>query len=184
MPRLPHFEARGITVTASRIFLLTVFIFLTLASVADSGDSTSYDCLKRLETDERIGDSLIVYTTDQRELVGERPIVNFTSSILYMKLSSPDGQWEDITVPFESLDRITYRKHGHARRGLTLLGFGLGAVVGGAIGVALAPEPEGWLDMPEVQTGAIGAMIGGIFGAVGGNMIGSRMTVQVTLKCW
>ncbi|MCP4684545.1 MAG: hypothetical protein GY867_03755 [bacterium] len=122
-----------------RILPLLILLLPVFSNAADTPDSTTHECLERLERETRVGDSITVFTKDNRIIRGERPIVNFESSILYMKLMSEPGSWEDVTVPFDRINRITFRKQGHARWGMTVLGLVLGGAAGAAVGVALAP---------------------------------------------
>jgi len=162
--------------------LLLSFIFITSAS-ARTAESAPPDCFERLQNDVKYVDSIAVLTGADRTVEGERVIVDFTFSRLSVEQQVAPGEWRTLTIEFDRIDKITYRKRGHARRGMTFLGLGLGLLVGGVIGVAAAPEPDEFLELPEVTYGFTGAVIGGLFGAIGFDLLGAHISARVSLNC-
>ncbi len=165
------------------LLIVAFWMSQVTGTFAETHAHATPNCFTRLAQEARVADSVTVYTDDSTFVGGSRPIVNFTFSILYMRRVTDSGIVSSATIPFEKINRITYRKPSSARGIIILLGLGVGCVVGVMTGVALAPEPEGWLDFPAVGTGLFGGVIGGVIGAVGGNAIGKHITVKVTLEC-
>jgi len=165
--------------------LLTVALCIgsaTSISAETHADETP-DCFTRLERETRAGDSMTVFYDDSTVVSGRRPIINFTSSLLYMRSVTDSGVAHSVTIPFERISKITYRKPSGARFGLLIVGFALGAVAGGFVGAELASDPEGWLDFSELYAAMAGGILGGMIGAGGGYQIGKHLTVKVTLVC-
>jgi hypothetical protein len=167
---------------ARALSLLFLFILITSASAQTAG-SAPPDCFEHLQNDARYVDSIAVLTSADSTVEGERVLVDFTFSRLSVEQSVAPDQWRAISIGFDRVSQITYRKSGHARRGMTFLGLGLGLLVGGVLGVAVAPEPDRSMELPEVKYGFIGAATGGLIGAVGFNLLGARISTRVTLDC-
>ena len=161
-----------------RTLLMIAFCIGSVTSVcAETPADETPDCFSRLERETRAGDSLTVFYDDSTIVHCSRPIINFSSSILYMRSVTDSGITHSVTIPFDRISKITYRKPSGARSGLLIMGFALGAVAG------LAPEEEGWPDFSRLEATATGCMLGGVIGAVGGHEIGKHITVKVTLVC-
>ena len=143
------------------------------------GNATS-NCFTRLEKGTLVGKSLTVFTNDSEVIHGYRPILNFASSVLYMKLEPISSTPSNIVIPFETINKITYRKPSSSRHGLTILGFGIGGAAGIMTGIALVPEPD---RISNYFTIGFAGLIGGMIGVVLGHEIGKNMTSKVTLEC-
>lgn len=163
------------------LVILTASVAALDLSIHNKSEKTN--CFARLENDLKFGDSLTVFTQDNSVIKGSNAIVNLSSSLLYMKKLTNTRVPSSVTIPLNDINRITYRKPAKGRGGLLFVGFLVGAVAGGAIGVAVAPEPSGFLDFTELQYRVIGGLIGGLFGAVGGHELGKNMKTKVTLSC-
>lgn len=159
-----------------------VIVLATLAPGVAAGtyESTPEDCFARLERDTRVGDSLTVYTADNRILRGIRPNISFPSSLRYMKIIIDPNTVDIVTIPFEDIDRIVYRKQSNTRWAMAILGFGIGALVGGSVGQKIDPRRE---DSGDLEGFMFGAVIGGLLGAVSGYEISKNQTVKVILDC-
>ncbi len=170
------------------LLIVAFWISQTTGIFAGTHAHATPDCFTRLAQEARIAYSVAVYTDDSTFVGGNRPIVNLTSSILYMRRLTDSGIVSSVTIPFEKINRITYRKPSSARGIITLLGFGVGSVAGVVTSVALADKSAGSFDFKSwdydlIGVAFFGGMIGGTIGAVGGNAIGKRITVKVTLEC-
>lgn len=161
--------------------VICVILIPGISAAEPAGNAAN--CLIRLDEATLVGDSLTVLTNDSTVIRGRHPIVSFTSALLYMKLPDDSGIVENsVTISFERISAISYRKPGLGRLALPLLGFAVGAVAGGFAGAALAPEGD-WLEFPEAGSAFIGGTIGGIIGAIAGHEIGKGHTKEVTLHC-
>jgi len=100
-----------------------------------------------------------------------------------MQLAAGSGSAISLAIPFDKINRITYTKANPARGILVLVGLGVGVVAGALAGAALAPEPERWLEFPDLFWGTVGAVVGGLIGAAGGWGCGKHMRITVTLRC-
>lgn len=166
----------------SLLLKTVVFIVLLVPEItAVKSDNETSKCFTRLEKETIIGDSLTVFTTDSSVIHGHKPIINFTSSVLYMKLLPDSSTTGDILLSFETIDRITFVKPDNARHALTILGLGAGIFAGAMIGGKLHSEPNGWFS--DVASQFLGGLIGGVIGAILGHEIGKNMTSKVTLNC-
>jgi hypothetical protein len=167
-----------------RTLLIVVFVLCVgTCAFAQTHADENPDCFIRLDRETRAGDSITVFTDDSTAVCGSRSIILFTSSILCIRAVEDSGYSSSLTIPFDRISKITYRKPSGARFGLVLFGFVAGALAGGYVGAALAPEPEGWLDFSELHAAMAGSMIGGLVGAMGGYQVSKHLTVQVTLVC-
>jgi hypothetical protein len=166
-----------------RFLCLLTLLLLTSADAADTVEFKSFSCMVRFERETPLDDSITVFTLGHRIFRGKHPTINYESSSLSLKLRTEPGTWEDVTVPFDSITMIAFKKRGKNRTGMTLLGLGLGMLVGGIIGTSAAPEPDRFLEMPEIRYGFTGAVIGAFVGAVSFNLIGARMVGTVKLEC-
>jgi hypothetical protein len=163
--------------------LVAVSLILGTCSIAANTDNDTVNCFSRLDRAAIIGDSVTVLTTDSTVYNGVRPIVNYSSSILYMKLVADSGiEGNSVTISLERVSSISYRQAGFGQLLYPLLGFAAGAAAGGYAGATLAPEGD-WLEFPEVACGLIGGVMGGLIGAMGGHEIGKHHTKEVTLHC-
>lgn len=168
-----------------RTLLIIAFgLCMATCSLAETNTGETPDCFIRLAEDKRIGDSITVFYDDNTVVRGRRPIINSTSSILYMRTVTDSGITHSVTIPFDRISRITYLKPASSRAGLVLLGFALGAVAGGFVGAALAQEDDGFLDFSRLHAAFAGGMLGGMIGAASGYHIGKDLAVKVTLVCW
>ena len=132
-----------------------------------------------LSEDKLIGDSVTIVTTDGSIIKGSRPIVNTRSFVLYLKQADDSALLGDNTIPFAMVSTISYRKPSPARRWITALGFGLGALGGAAAGAALASDTSD----PAFGEASMGAFLGLIVGTALGYTISKNMTTEVTLNC-
>ncbi len=168
-----------------RTLLIIAFgLCMATCTFAETNTGETRDCFGRLAKDTRAGDSITVFTDDSTVVRGSRPIINSTSSILYMRTVTESGFTHSVTIPFDRISKITYLKPASSRAGLILLGFALGAVAGGFVGAALAQEEEGFMDFSRLHAAMAGGMLGGMIGAAGGYHIGKDLAVKVTLVCW
>ena len=168
-----------------RTLLIIAFgLCMATCTFAETHAGETRDCFGRLAKDTRAGDSITVFTDDSTVVRGSRPIINSTSSILYMRTVTESGFTHSVTIPFDRISKITYLKPSSTRAGLVLLGFALGVVAGGFVGAALAQEEEGFMDFSRLHAAMAGGMVGGMIGAAGGYHIGKNLAVKVTLVCW
>lgn len=166
------------------ITIVIVWASLVTCAGADPPDRTAADCFVRLANDLRIDDTLTVYRNDSTVFRGNHTIINLSASLLYFMQITDSPISGSLTIPFDRITRVTYRRPSHARWGLTVLGLGVGGVIGGLVGVALAPEEEsGFLDFQDVYFGFFGAVIGGLLGAATGHEIGKGSTREISLEC-
>ena len=165
-----------------RVLLGIVAACAILASevMADKSGNATSNCFTRLEKGTLVGDSLTVFTDDGVVIHGNRPILNFASSVLYLTLATDSGPTDHILIPFETINRITYGKLSSARHGLTILGFGIGSAAGIMAGIALVPEPDSF---DNLSTIFFAGLFSGVIGMVLGHKIGMNMTSKVTLEC-
>jgi len=162
-----------------RILLMAIFmVSLVVGLYAETQKTATADCFARVGHNKRIGDSITVFTNDSAVIRGNHPIFNATSSILYMRQVTNIGAASHITIPYDRINRISYRKPSGARWILTVTGYCIGAVAGGMTGASL--EDDGW---DKIGTAFFGGLIGGVVGAVAGHNIGKRFTTEVTLEC-
>ena len=167
-----------------RVLLMTAFWAGLAAGVtADARDSGAADCFERVEREVRVRDTITVFINDSAVIRGVHPISIISSSILYMRPVLDSGVANSLSIPFEQISRITYSKPGPARWILALAGLGIGAAGGAMVGVAIAPEPQHWLEFTDVAYGVWGGVIGGLVGGICGGSIGKHFKTTVTLKC-
>jgi hypothetical protein len=163
-----------------------LLLFLVSSACAETIDTIQYRCLEELQGDREFVDSIVVLTNEDKTVEGKRATVNFQLSLLRVKQAiEPEGwKYVYVSVDFDDINEITYRKTGHQRTGMTYLGGVLGLVVGGCIGNAVAPEPDEFMDQSKLEYSFAGALIGAAVGGLLGHVIGSGMSAEVTLKCW
>ncbi len=151
------------------------------AALAGESDPASPDCFVHLENAAIVGDSVAVTTVDRTVTVGHRPIVNFASSLIYMRLSSDSTSSSHTLIRFEHIYQIEYRTHSNYRHGLTILGLGLGIATGVIVGLKTAPESSAMFG--EIGFVGFTSMIGGVLGLVLSSKVGKNLTAGVTLRC-
>ena len=162
-----------------RVLLMAIFLTSLFAGLhAEPERTATADCFVRADQDKRIGDSIAVLTDDSVVIRGNHPVFNATSSILYMRQITDTGATSHITIPYDRINRISYRKPSGVRWILTVTGYCIGAVAGGMTGASL--EGDGW---DKIGAASMGGLIGGVIGAVAGRNIGKRFTTEVTLEC-
>jgi hypothetical protein len=154
-----------------------------MSAFAETQTIADADCFTQLEQDTQVGDSVTVITNDSTVIRGTKPTVILTSSNLYMRRMGETGLVGNVTIPFEKINRITYRKPSHARWILALAGLAVGATAGGFAGYRLDSGEKGWLDFSRLGSAVFGGMIGGLIGMAGGYKIGNSITIKVTLEC-
>ncbi len=151
-----------------RTLLIRAFcLCMAACTFAETNTGDAPDCFIRLAKDKRIGDSITVFYDDNTVVRGRRPIINLTSSILYMRSVTDSGITHSVTIPFERISKITYLKPASSRAGLVLFGFALGVVAGGFVGAALAQEEGGGMGFSRLHAALAGGMVGGMIGAAG-----------------
>jgi len=141
------------------------------------------DCFRRAEKDLHPRDSFTVVTVDSTVIFGTQAMFMASPATLYMRPLVDSTPGAGITLPFDKISTITFTKPSPARGWLVLAGLGVGAAIGGWIGAELAPEPEHWLEFPQVVWGTVGAVVGGGAGAVVAWKCGKHMKVTVTVRC-
>ncbi|MFH1373540.1 MAG: hypothetical protein ABII79_07090 [bacterium] len=172
-----------------RTLLIVAFWMSQMTGIfAETHAHATPDCFTRLAQEARVADSVTVHTDDSTFVGGSRPIVNFTFSILHIRSVTDSGIASSAAIPFEKINRITYRKPSRARGIITLFGFGVGSVAGVVTVVALADKGASSFDFKSwdfdlIGVAFFGGIIGGLIGAAGGNAIGKSFTVKVTLEC-
>ena len=167
-----------------RTLVIVAFgLCIATCAFAETHSGETPDCFGRLAKDTRVGDSVTVFYDDSTVVRGSRPIINSTSSILYMRAITESGFTHSVTIPFDRISKITYLKPASSRAGLVLLGFALGVVAGGFVGAALAQDEQGFMDFSRLHAALAGGMVGGMIGAAGGYHIGKDLAVKVTLVC-
>jgi hypothetical protein len=169
-------EAKMRTLTVA----ITIAVGTCLAANAVAGNLDGCaSCLKRLERSVRPGDTITVIRVDSTVITGTFPTVMTAASALCIRSISTPGE-NRVMILAVDIDRVTYRKQTHV---FGIVGFIVGFAGGAAAGVALAPAPHGFMDMPEIGTGLIGAMIGGLVGGGAGGLLDKRVTRTVTVHC-
>jgi hypothetical protein len=147
--------------------------------LADMMNNPAVDCLARLEKDKLVGDSLIIFTVDGKVIHGYFPIINRTSSVLYVRLSDSPTAPDKKVIPYNAIYRITYRKPSNIRYGLTLFGFGVGV----AASIWMTKEVYPDADFNDLHLYFYGSLFGGVIGGAIGYKLGGRITSGVTLEC-
>jgi hypothetical protein len=158
--------------------LLCVACPHTVQSAPESGSS----CFKRIRDDLKLEDTVRIYC-DTGVVVAVRPIVSATASLLYVQPIVGNSR-SGLAIPFETIDRITYRHPRGYGRELGLLGFLSGAVAGAIIGASAAPPSSGYMGFPEASYGFMGFVAGGVAGALLGHQIGKHIDRRITLRCF
>lgn len=102
-----------------RTLLIIAFgLCMATCSLAETNTGETPDCFIRLAEDKRIGDSITVFYDDSTVVRGRSPIINFKSSILYMRNVTDSSITHSVTIPFDRISRITYLKPASSRAGL------------------------------------------------------------------
>ena len=162
--------------------LLAILAFCVLFVISAIPCNGKENCFKRLDKAKIIGDSLTVLTNDSLVIRGIHPMLNFTSSILYMRLAPDSISSGDIVIPMNTINRITYYKPSSLRHGPALLGLVVGVVAGGYAGNAISSDCTGWFCL-KLDEAILGGVIGGILGLLIGHNISKNMTSKATLDC-
>lgn len=157
-------------------------ILIAVDAGADTLDIPAADCAKQVSRKAPAGTLLTVVTTDGNTVCGIYPGYTVSSTALRLQPHS-DSAGSSRTIPFDRIDHITFQGSSPFRHVVTLLGLGLGAVAGGAIGKNLASDDDSFMDFGEVVGGLSGAVIGAVIGSVGGNALAKRIKVTVTIRC-
>ena len=157
-----------------RTLLMTAFLTCLAVNITAGG------CFDQIEKKIPAGDTITVFTTDSALIRGTLPSVMAAASMLHIKSVDDSGFPRRMVIPISKIDRISYDK---PCRIYTLVGLAAGITAGIFAGAALAPEPSGWLDFPEVYCGMVGAFVGGVIGAGIGAEIDKSLTLTVNLKC-
>lgn len=160
-------------------FTISIAACLVACAFAGSIDGARAGCLDRIERSVRLGDTITVIKVDSTVIRGTFPTIMTAASALCIRSVSTPGE-NSLIIQAADIDRITYRKQTCF---FTLTGIVVGLVVGGIVGVSLAPESSGWVDMPEIGTGLIGALIGGVLGGGTGGMLDRKLTRTVRVDC-
>lgn len=170
----------NMSITTGTLRMVIVLATLAPGVAAGTYESSPEDCFVQLERDTRVGDSLTVYTADNKTLRGIRPNINFFSPLRHLKIIIDPNTVDIVTIPFEDIDRIVYRKQSNTRWAMAILGFGIGGLIGGSVGQKMDPRRA---ESGDLEGFMIGAAIGGLLGAVSGYEVGKNHTVKVILDC-
>jgi uncharacterized protein YcfJ len=150
---------------------------------ARQGDGRFEDCYDRLLQEEIVGDTITLNMRDGTVIGGVYPVQIFSSS-LYAHLTNSHGVISSLDIPLESINTITYTTRSTAGWAFAISGLAAGALGGALIGYNNAPEPEGWLDFPEIEYSVVGGILGGMLGGICGAEIGKHINLRVKLDCW
>ena len=163
--------------------LLTITFLACLATTlqADDNPAEAVRCFERIEHEVPVGDTITVFTVDGATTRYVCPVVMPGTSMLYVRsVAAPTGITRRIMIPADSIDGISYYK---TTRIGTALGLAAGLTAGAMIAVALAPESACCLDFSAIPYAILGAFIGGVIGALGGEQLDKHLKVRVTLHC-
>ena len=163
------------------MLIVAIWAGLPAAGLADPPNSGAKSCYEQLLTDNILGDTVVVHTTDSIIIGGIRPVY-LSASSLYIRSETKPSVAGGFAIPLEKIDMITYSKRSIAWPAMALLGLAAGAFAGVVAANELAPEPEGFLDL-NIEYPVWGGVIGGLVGTACGSIIGSQITTKVRLQC-
>lgn len=162
------------------IMLLTIIAALNVSAIADTTGKPLCDCFGRVVDETLMGDTVTIYTNNNKIISGIHP-VTVTSSTLYGRSLVEQGTAETINIRLEDIDRITYSTPNKAAKILPLIGLAAGSIGGAALGSTLPQnDPSCWIIDPNVL---LGGAIGGILGIALGHEIEKHINIRVNLQC-
>ena len=157
------------------------FFWLSLLSIgaADTINDTNGGCFGKIMTEKLVGDTITVFTRDNKIITGARPIF-IGPSAMYVDSKMGKGIRE---IGFDNIDRIDYARPSWAKTGFGIVGFSVGSFAGACLGLSVSSLSNDLLDFSSVYSAIATGLAGGIIGAIAGIEIGEHFTVKVNLQC-